>query len=135
MSALPYSPAHLGVNQTYPDGKCIRVVLSLTLSMNYSKINVASHCCSWWGTLAQRLERRTAFDSWLSCFGTLAILFTPLCQCLSEETLLSGICARGSKISRTGGKCETCPGHHNSQIDHSCVLEWVVWSIPTSDLY
>ena len=40
------------------------------------------------------------------CFGTLAIPFTPLCQCLSEETLkavgpleLSGVYARGSKIS------------------------------------
>ena len=39
-------------------------------------------------------------------FGTLAIPFTPLCQCLSEETLkavgplvLSGIYARGSKRS------------------------------------
>ena len=38
-------------------------------------------------------------------FGTLAILFTPLCQCLSEETVktvgpfLSGVYARGSKSS------------------------------------
>ena len=38
-------------------------------------------------------------------FGTLAIPFTPLCQCLSEETLksrrplLSGVYARGSKRS------------------------------------
>ena len=38
-------------------------------------------------------------------FGTLAIPFTPLCQCLSEETLkavgpfLYGVYARGSKIS------------------------------------
>ena len=38
-------------------------------------------------------------------FGTLAIPFTPLCQCLSEETLKavdpleSGVYARGSKRS------------------------------------
>ena len=36
-------------------------------------------------------------------FGTLAIPFTPPCQCLSEETLkirlLSGVYARGSKRS------------------------------------
>ena len=37
------------------------------------------------------------------------------CLCLSEETkswwsLLSGVYARGSKRSHTGGKCVTCSG-------------------------
>ena len=47
---------------------------------------------------------------------TLAISFTPLCQCLfgrdtkSRWSLLSGAYARGSKRSHTGGKCVTCCG-------------------------
>ena len=47
-------------------------------------------------------------------FGTLAIPFTPLCKCLSEETLkscrsllISGAYARGSKISHQSAQ-EMC---------------------------
>ena len=50
-------------------------------------------------------------------------LFRPphICLCLSEETLkasgplLSGVYARGSKKSHTGGKCVTCSGLTNSR--------------------
>ena len=43
-----------------------------------------------------------------------------ICRCLSEETksrwsLLSGVYARGSKRSHTGGKCVTCSGLTNSR--------------------
>ena len=44
-----------------------------------------------------------------------------ICLCLSEEidiksrwSLLTGVYARGSKISHTGGKCVTCSGLTNS---------------------
>ena len=40
---------------------------------------------------------------------------------LSCWSLLSGVCARGSKRSHTGGKCVICLGLHNSEINHSCV--------------
>ena len=46
----------------------------------------------------------------------LAIPFTPLCQCFfggdteSRRSLLSGVYARGSKRSHTGGKGVTCRG-------------------------
>ena len=34
----------------------------------------------------------------------------------SRWSLLSGVYARGSKISHTGGKCVTCRGLHHSQV-------------------
>ena len=33
-----------------------------------------------------------------------------------RRSLLSGVYARGSKISHTGGKCVTCRGLHHSQV-------------------
>ena len=44
----------------------------------------------------------------------------PTYACLSEDTksrwyLLSGVYARGSKRSHTGGKCVTCSGLANSR--------------------
>ena len=55
-----------------------------------------------------------AIESHWDRLETLAISFTPLCQCLSEETsrwsLLSGAYARGTKRSHTGGKYVTCCG-------------------------
>ena len=47
-------------------------------------------------------------------------LHPTFCLCLSEEdtksrwSLLSGVYARGSKRSHTGGKCVTCSGLTNS---------------------
>ena len=43
--------------------------------------------------------------------------------------LLSGVYARGSKISHTGGKCVTCRRFHNSEIYvqlAALALEWAV---------
>ena len=58
------------------------------------------------------------FESHWCRLEIVAISFTPLYQCLSEETLkvvgVSGDYARGSKITNTGGKCVTCRGVHNS---------------------
>ena len=60
----------------------------------------------------------------------LPLTFTPHCLRLSEDTvsrwsLLSGVYARESKKSHTGGKYVTCHGLHiledNSEINHSCV--------------
>ena len=34
----------------------------------------------------------------------------------SRWSLLSGVYARGSKRSHTGGKCVTCSGHTNSRV-------------------
>ena len=39
-------------------------------------------------------------------------------RCMS---LVSGVYARGSKTSHTGGECVTCRGLHDSEIIHSCV--------------
>ena len=39
----------------------------------------------------------------------------------SRRSLLSGVYARGSKISHTGGKCVTCHGLHNSRTTLTCV--------------
>ena len=39
----------------------------------------------------------------------------------SRRSLLSGVYARGSKISHTGDECVTCRGLHNSEINQSCV--------------
>ena len=45
-----------------------------------------------------------------------------ICLCLSVFVLLSGVYARGSKRSHTGGKCGTCSGFTNSrEKDNSCV--------------
>ena len=61
------------------------------------------------------------FNSTYRRFETLAISFTPhLPVCFGRDTkswwsLLSGVCARGSKISHTGGKCVTCSGLTNSR--------------------
>ena len=51
----------------------------------------------------------------------------------SCRSLLSGVYARGSKISHTEGKCVTCLGLHNCEIKntHALALEWAVCSIPT----
>ena len=54
------------------------------------------------------------------------LLVTPHCSCLSDETVKAVgpfylVYARGSKRSHTGGKCVTCRGLHNSDINHSCV--------------
>ena len=55
---------------------------------------------------------------------------------INRHSLLSGVYARGTKISHTGGKCVTCHGLHNSEINHSGALplEWADWSIPTKHL-
>ena len=85
------------------------------------------------GTVAQWLERRTGDRGVLgSNPGTATselwqYRLPHFANCLSENTLkaigpvLSGVCARGSKISQTGGKCVTCRGLHNSEMNHSCV--------------
>ena len=39
----------------------------------------------------------------------------------SHRSLLSGVYARGSKISHTWDKCVTCRGLKNSEINQSCV--------------
>ena len=56
-------------------------------------------------------------------FETWAISFTPHLPVSfgtyikSRWSLLSGVYARGNKISRTGGKCVTCSGHTNSRTE------------------
>ena len=45
----------------------------------------------------------------------------------SRWPLLSGVDARGSKMSQTGVKCVTCHELHNSEINHSC--HWPVLRI------
>ena len=60
-------------------------------------------------------------------FGTLAIPFTPLCLCLSEETLKTVgpfyllLMPGEVKDPHTGGKCVICRGLQNSEINHSRV--------------
>ena len=55
--------------------------------------------------------------------GTLAILFTQLCQCLSAETLkaVGPFYLVGNKIPHTEGKCVTSRGLGNSEMNHYCV--------------
>ena len=61
------------------------------------------------------------------CFRTLALPFTPLCQCLSEETLKAigrfylVSMAEEVKYPTQRGKCVTCRGLHNSEINHFCI--------------
>ena len=60
-------------------------------------------------------------------FGTLAILFTPLCQCLSDtkshRALLSGVYARGSKRSHQSAlECVTAvDSTAHSELPQKCV--------------
>ena len=114
----------------YSKGDCFCFCSSIVLSYVYSKqpilgltqewfretrleygVHDRFHISSAWGAVAEWVralactDDRTVRDGFEShCgqlrFGTLAIPFTPLCQCLSEETLkavLSGVYARGSK--------------------------------------
>ena len=81
------------------------------------------------------VERRTinrgdggSFNPTCRRFETLTISFTPHLpvsfgrDTKSRWSLLSGVYARGSKISHTGGKCVTCSGLTNSrEKDNSCV--------------
>ena len=63
-------------------------------------------------------------------FGTLAIPFTPLCQCRSEETIkavgpfyIYGVYARGSKRSHQSAleMCNFCRGQLFKPLDPYCV--------------
>ena len=81
-------------------------------------------CGEWWscGKAPDGQSTRQWFNPTCRCFETYAIWFTPHLTCLSEETLkaggpliLSGVYARGSKRSHTGGKCVTCSGLTNSR--------------------
>ena len=71
-----------------------------------------------WGAVAQRLEHATDDRVFAGLnFGN--FLFPPLPASFGRDTkrrrsLLSGVYARGSKRSHTGGKCVTCCGLHNS---------------------
>ena len=84
------------------------------------------------GSVVRACDWQSSGRVFESCWGrleTLAISFTPLCQCLSEETktrwsLLSGVYARGSKISHTGGDCVTCRGLHNSTWSIMSTRRW-----------
>ena len=57
-----------------------------------------------------------------------------ICLGLLEETLkalLSGVYARGSKRSHTGGKCVTCSGLTNSIKKRTALAQvWAVWRKP-----
>ena len=59
------------------------------------------------------IVERPRYHSFWRRFGTLEIPFTPLCQCLSEETLK----AVGPLflVSMPGGVNEPCHGLHNSE--------------------
>ena len=97
-------------------------------------------------TMAQWLDRRTGDRGILgsrillvalplrnvanSVYPTLPVSFGG--DTKSRRYLLSGVYARGSKISHTGGQCVTCVGLHNST--PALAVEWVVCSnaiIPT----
>ena len=66
-------------------------------------------------------SRRRWFNPICHCFETWAILFAPHLpvsfgrDTKSRWSLLSGVSARGSKRSHTGGKCVTCSGLTNSR--------------------
>ena len=119
----------------------------LLRQQNYQSLETSAvpvgfeHVC---GAMAQWLECRIATEG--SCW--VRILVEPLQNfgnsvlplkmsfrgdTESRRLLLSGVYARGSKISHTGGKCVTCHGLHNCEIYHSCFgcldIELAVWSI------
>ena len=73
-------------------------------------------------------EKR-GFESWLvdqlrnfgdSVYPALPVSFGG--DTKSRRSLLSGVYARGSKISHTGSKCVTCRGLHNSEIKSTPAL-------------
>ena len=72
--------------------------------------------------LCRTLNRRDGGSIPPTAFSKLRQFHSPhICLCLLEETLkiqwfhLSGVNARGSKRSHTGGKCVTCSGLTNSR--------------------
>ena len=101
---------------------CFQLTLHLGMHLvvpvpQYEQYDMAA-LFTWWVVV------RMVFESHQRRFKTLVILFTSLCQCLLEETLmavgpfyLSDVYARpvqrGSKISRRGRKCVTCHGLHS----------------------
>ena len=94
--------------------------------MEHMKIVVSLHHCLYRhvGSGGRAVERRTVNrgdgGSILPPFRNLGNFFTPhLPVSFGRETksrwsLLSGVYARGSKKSHTGGKCVTCNGLTNS---------------------
>ena len=63
--------------------------------------------------------RRVVLGSNPTGFGTLAILFTPLCQCLSEETLKAAspfyLVSMPAEVEYpSGDKCVDCRGINHS---------------------
>ena len=68
-------------------------------------------------------------------YPTLLVFFGS--DTISRWSFLSGVYARGSKRSHTGGKCVTYRGLHTSEINHSCVsstvacLEYVTVAFPS----
>ena len=81
-----------------------------------------THCLDQWGrggAAVSSQDRRPGLPGLNPGRAASAIPFTPHCLCLSVE-ILQAIDPL-YPVPMTGGKCITCRGLHNSEINHSCV--------------
>ena len=99
----------------------LRTPLALSLGDNWGRrdhVMSFKHCMGRSGGRA--VERRTVNredGGSIPSLGNFVHLTLPVCfgrDTKSRWSLLSGVYARGSKISHTGGKCVTCSGLTNS---------------------